>query len=200
MTKKLICFLIIALSTLFLMCGCQVKKSTDKLQVPEYPLNMETIINLLEEFEIVANVEESEVVPEGEWEYEWNSYSIRPLESRLLYAGIKSGAWDEDRFLTGSFLGFDDDKTLTQEEKEKAIVLTTRLFGSFEDEYSVYNAFLKEFDAEEDLVWSADLDGISCEIKFIKASDTLSEIMCVSYYTNKEKFVNSELSNQKIGF
>jgi hypothetical protein len=196
MTKKLICFLLIALSTLFLMSGCQVQKSTDYLQVPEYPLDIETIINLLEEFEIVANVEESEVVPEGEWEYEWSSYSIRPLESRLLYAGIKSGVWDEDRFLTLTFLGFDDEKTMTQEEKEKAIVLTTKLFGGFEDQYSVYNAFLKEFDSEEDSVWSANLDGISCEIKFIEASDALNEIMCVSYYTNKSKFVNSELSIQ----
>ena len=196
MTKKLICFLLIALSTLFLMSGCQVQKTTDYLQVPEYPLNIETIINLLEEFEIVANVEESEVVPEGKWEYEWNSYSIRPLESRLLYAGIKSGVWDEDRFLTLTFLGFDDEKTMTQEEKEKAIVLTTKLFGVFEDQYSVYNAFLKEFDSEEDSVWSANLDGISCEIKFIEASDALNEIMCVSYYTNKSKFVNSELSIQ----
>ena len=196
MTKKLICFLLIALSTLFLMSGCQVQKATDYLQVPEYPLNIETIINLLEEFEIVANVEESEVVPEGEWEYEWSSYSIRPLESRLLYAGIKSGVWDEDRFLTLTFLGFDDEKTMTQEEKEKAIVLTTKLFGGFEDQYSVYNAFLKGFDSEEDSVWSANLDGISCEIKFIEASDALNEIMCVSYYTNKSKFVNSELSIQ----
>ena len=194
MTKKLICFLLIALSTLFLMSGCQVQKTTDYLQVPEYPLNIETIINLLEEFEIVANVEESEVVPEGKWEYEWNSYSIRPLESRLLYAGIKSGVWDEDRFLTLTFLGFDDEKPMTQ--KEKAIVLTTKLFGGFEDQYSVYNAFLKEFDSEEDSVWSANLDGISCEIKFIEASDALNEIMCVSYYTNKSKFVNSELSIQ----
>ena len=196
MTKKLICFLLIALSALFLMSGCQVQKTTDNLQVPEYPLDMETVVNSLEEFEIVANVEESEVVPEGEWEYEWNSYSIRPLESRLLYAGIKSGVWDDDRFLTLTFLGFDNEKTMTQEEKEKAIVLTTKLFGGFEDQYSVYNAFLKEFDSEEDSVWSANLDGISCEIKFIEASDALNEIMCVSYYTNKEKFVNSELSNQ----
>ena len=196
MTKKLICFLLIALSTLFLMSGCQVQKTTDYLQVPEYPLNIETIINLLEEFEIVANVEESEVVPEGEWEYEWNSYSIRPLESRLLYAGIKSGVWDEDRFLTLTFLGFDDEKIMTQKEKEKAILLTTRLFGGFEDQYSVYNAFLKEFDAEKDSIWNSELNGISCEIKFIEITETSKEIMCVSYYTNKAKFVNSELLNQ----
>ena len=196
MTKKVICLLLIALSTLFLMSGCQVQKTTDYLQVPEYPLNIETIINLLEEFEIVANVEESEVVPEGEWEYEWNSYSIRPLESRLLYAGIKSGVWDEDRFLTLTFLGFDDEKTMTQEEKEKAIVLTTKLFGGFEDQYSVYNAFLKEFDAEKDSIWNSELNGISCEIKFIEITETSKEIMCVSYYTNKAKFVNSELLNQ----
>ena len=196
MTKKVICLLLIALSTLFLMSGCHVQKAIDNLQVPEYPLNMETIVNLLEEFEIVANVEESEVVPEGEWEYEWNSYSIRPLESRLLYAGIKSGVWDEDRFLTLTFLGFDDEKIMTQKEKEKAILLTTRLFGGFEDQYSVYNAFLKEFDAEKDSIWNSELNGISCEIKFIEITETSKEIMCVSYYTNKAKFVNSELLNQ----
>ena len=196
MTKKVICLLLIALSTLFLMSGCHVQKTIDNLQVPEYPLNMETIVNLLEEFEIVANVEESEVVPEGEWEYEWNSYSIRPLESRLLYAGIKSGVWDEDRFLTLTFLGFDDEKIMTQKEKEKAILLTTRLIGGFEDQYSVYNAFLKEFDAEKDSIWNSELNGISCEIKIIEITETSKEIMCVSYYTNKAKFVNSELLNQ----
>ena len=76
MTKKLICFLLIALLTLCLMSGCQAQKTTDTLQVPEYPLNMETVVNSLEELEIVANVEESEVVPEGEWEYEfWKKQS-----------------------------------------------------------------------------------------------------------------------------
>ena len=196
MTKKTICFLLIALSTSFLMCGCQVQKTTEHLPVPDYPLSLETVVNSLEELEIVASVEEPTVVPEGEWEYEWNSYSIRPLESKLLYAGINTGAWDNDRFLTLNFLGFDDKYTLSIEEIEKAIILSTKLFGGFEDQYSVYHAFQKEFDSEKDTVWNSELNGISCEIKFIESTETQKEIMCVSYYTNKDKFVNSKKLNQ----
>jgi len=161
------------------------------LPIPTYPLTEELVKEELQKTGVVADVETQEINSEEYPDFERSAYSIRPPESRLLYAGINNGCSGDDRFLAITFLSFDDKEEISEEEFKKLILFSTRLFGGFINEETIYNAFMSEFNVEESMIWNAELDGVECEVRIQSSTDSPRYTVCVSFYTDKSVFVEA---------
>ena len=84
------------------------------------------------------------------------------------------------------------DSDITEEECKQAIVFATHLFGHFESETQVYNAFVKSFNPEDGLTWETEIDGIYCRIKFNEVNNTLKYTLNVRFATDIDTFTTEE--------
>ena len=162
--KKYISLLFYLLSVICIVCvsgGCRIQR----LVVPKYPLQKEDVEESLKEYDISCIVEEHSPTEES------LSFSLRNEEDKALYAGIRSQQLEQGRTLGVTFLSFDSETDISEEECKKVILMATRLFGGFRNDQQVYKKFNKECQVEKDIRWKKEIEGIECEVKmeFVQA-------------------------------
>ena len=115
----------------------------------------------------------------------------RNSKNNALYAGIKSFVKGEDRGITLTFLSFDEEKNLSDEECKKAIVFATILCGGFEDEYQIYEEYIKKGRMEKKAEWNETINDVDCRIRFqeLNVEDSYSHTLLISFYTDKQVFL-----------
>lgn len=159
--KKAWIFLVAALIVLLATFIWKKEFAKETLEVPEYPLKTEIVLAVLDDYDWSCNVEEHS---KTDWS---DSFSLRG-DDDTLYGSIKSQLLEDQRTLGIGFFTFDEDSDFTEEECRSIIQIATRLFGGFENENQVYDRFMKEFDPDDSLSWEGQVEGIDCEIKFVK--------------------------------
>lgn len=173
-------FLFIVLS----LSGCQ----KERLPVPEYPLNIESLSVILEECDMSHTIVEEEPISVDGIEGQSFALYEKP-EDTFAYAGIATREKGEERSLGCTFITLSMDSDITEEEFKQAIVLATRLFGDFKTETQVYDKFMKNFDPEDGLTWETEIDGIYCRIKFTEMKDhAMKYVLNVRFTTDIDTF------------
>lgn len=162
MKKRISLFLIMLLIGL---TGCVSEKQSVQLPVFEYPLNQEIIAQAIElsDFPIDLTIEENEYMEtEG---IESSSFTLRH-PSKDIYTGRCLGVLSHkaEAFTSVGITvsSIDQDAVFTDQEIEQAIRFATYLFWGDEKETRVYDAFIKEYNPREKIIWEKQIDGIDC--------------------------------------
>lgn len=153
------------------------------LQVPEYPLDIKTVSEALEERTISCKVEEMGQIPGETEDYKVTGYTLKAKEDNKLLAEMTSFLRGEDRGYTLSLNSFDADVRLCETECKDAIVLSTILFGGFENDHQVYDEFIQNFDSEKESSWECEIGGIECSINFSKPNSQEEYTMVLTFGT-----------------
>lgn len=180
--KRLI-FVFLAVGVLGMLCFVSISKK-DVLPQPSFPLDEEVIIAALEKSGLPGILSESETTSwfEGHKAHTVRSPSITYSDiisteeakanpsTRLLMAGISSAVIDGERALTTLFDQIDISDQMTWEDWKQHIVFAALLYGGFEDEEQVYQAFAgKEFPSSDEnslFQWDAQLPQGYCTVSY----------------------------------
>lgn len=182
--KKVISVLLILL---VLLCACQKQTMT----VPEYPLTQESVAQAMELYGFPADVT-IEVNDYTQYPgLSSTSYTLRDPGGDFLAGaglGVLSHAKGEVRSI-GLTVGSVGQETITEEECRQLIRFATYLCGGFTDDRQVCDAFMQEFDAGEELLWEARLEGIDCQIIYRPEFPIRLQI---GLATDMDEFVHAE--------
>ncbi len=183
--KRLI-FVFLAVGVLML-CFVSIYKK-DVLPQPTFPLDEEVIAVALEKSGLPGILSESETTSsvEGQRMHVVRSPTITYSDiisteeayanpsTRLLIAGISSATTEGERVLITVFDQIDVSEQMAWEDWKQQIVFATLLYGGFEDEEQIYQAFAgKELPyGENSFRWDAQLPGGYCTVTYRTSNET----------------------------
>lgn len=179
--KRLI-FIFLAVGALGMLCFVSTYKK-DVLTQPTFPLDEEVITVALEKSRLPGILSKSETTSsaEGQSMHVVRSPTITYSDiigaeeaysnpsTRLLIAAVSSVATGDERVLITVFDQIDVPDQMAWEDWKQQIVFATLLYGGFEDEEQVYQAFAgKELPSGENLFerWDAQLPGGYCTVTY----------------------------------
>ena len=185
--KRLI-FVFLAVGGLGMLCFVSIYKK-DVLPQPTFPLDEEVIIVALEKSGLPGILSESETtsLAEGQRMHIVRSPTITYSDTisteeananpstKLLIAGISSVTIEGERVLITVFDQIDVSEQMSWEDWKQQIVFATLLYGGFEDEEQVYQAFAgKELPYGENAFrrWDAQLPGGYCTVTYRTSNET----------------------------
>ena len=185
--KRLI-FVVLAVGVFGMICFVSIYKK-DVLPQPTFPLDEEVINVALEKSGLPGMLSESETTSwaEGQKMHIVRSPMITYADTisteeayanpstRLLIAGISSVTIGGERVLIAVFDQIDVSDQMSWEDWKQQIVFATLLYGGFEDEEQVYQAFAgKELPYGENAFqrWDAQLPGGYCTVTFRTSNET----------------------------
>jgi len=185
--KRLI-FVFLAVGVLGLLCFVFIFKK-DVLPQPAFPLDEEVIIAALEKSGLPGILSESETTSLAEGRkmhivrspmitysdtISTEEASVDP-STRLLIAGITSVTIEGERVLITVFDQIDVSDQMSWEDWKQQIIFATLLYGGFEDEEQVYQAFAdKELPYGENVFrrWDAQLLGGYCTVTYHTSNES----------------------------
>lgn len=206
------------LKYLFLVAGvfgtlcCLTAFKKDILTQPTFPLEEDVITDTLDKTGLEGIISQSETTSYREGQIlhvvrsETETYA--DSDNKVLVASINSAVYEGERVLFTSFDQKDVSDQIEWEDWKKQIVFATLLYGGFEDEEDVYQAFLdKEIPYGENpyevyenpFQWETQLPGGYCTVSYSSRSNTTydeknfpveaqSAIMSVNIYASKELY------------
>lgn len=188
----------------------------DVLPQPTFPLDEEVIIDAMEKSGLPGILSESETTSwsEGQMVHVVRSPTITYSDTisteeananpitRLLIASIVSNSsemTEGQRVLSTVFGQIDVPDQMTWEDWKQQIVFATLLYGGFEDEEEVYQAFADKelpclFGESSFQAWDAQLTGGYCIVSYRISNETSKPVekqkasMCVNIYESKELY------------
>lgn len=179
--KRLI-FVVLAVGVFGMICFVSIYKK-DVLPQPTFPLDEEVINVALEKSGLPGMLSESETTSWADGQrmhivrsptitysdtISTEEASVNP-SARLLIAGITSVTIEGERVLIAVFDQIDVSDQMSWEDWKQQIVFATLLYGGFEDEEQVYQAFAgKELPYGENAFqrWDAQLLGGYCTVTY----------------------------------
>ena len=209
-TMKRLIFVFLAVGVLGLLCFVSIFKK-DVLPQPTFPLDEEVIIGALEKSGLPGILSESETtsLAEGRRMHIVRSPMITYSDTisieeasvdpstRLLIAGISSATIEGERVLITVFDQIDVADQMSWEDWKQQIVFATLLYGGFEDEEQVYQAFAdKELPYGENVFqgWDAQLPEGYCTVTYRTISESSNPkqkrhaLMGVNIYESQELY------------
>lgn len=154
----------------------------DVLPQPAFPLKEEVITAAIEKTGLPGKISESETTSYGEGHIlhvvrslaDTYSDTVSPEEaqanpgSRVLIAGIDSVITEGERQLSIIFDQKEVSEAFAWEDWKQQIVFTALLYGGFENEEDIYQAFYgKEFpEGEDSYQWDAQLPDAYCRVRY----------------------------------
>ena len=171
-----------------MLCFVSIGKK-DVLPQPAFPLDDEVIIVALEQSGLPGILSESETTSwaDGQRMHIVRSPTITYSDTvsteeayanpstRLLTAGISSATVEGERVLITVFDQIDVSDQMSWEDWKQQIVFATLLYGGFEDEEQVYQAFAgKELPYGENAFqrWDVQLPGGYCTVTYRTSGET----------------------------
>ena len=177
--KKGLILLSFVLLLIAIMIFARISKQDDnrfiKMAIPEYPLKYEFVSEILEESDFGGVIEEHSLTGNA------NSFRVCSNENNEMYISIKSQNTKEQRMLGMTFYKFNSKQDINEEECKRIIILGTRLFGGFKDEFHVYNQYIEEIDLKKKLSWHKNIEDIQCEVEFEVLNNEQGYIMKVGF-------------------
>lgn len=201
--KKYLSIIMILIIIVATLTCCQ----KNPMEVPQYPLNKETVEAALEKVDLPCVVSDATIDSDHR-----TSISLRDEEGRLI-AGIASEAGEDWRFLGFTLIGYlmqgEASVYLPEEKWDDIIGLGTILYGGLTDQNQVYQDFIKNFEKESIIIeledsdetsyikeyeWIKDYGDIFCSIIVKETGDGIREISSFKFYNSPEiSNTNSEL-------
>lgn len=163
-------FIALALFLALSMAACGKKTAAARFRTV-YPLQQETVSAALERAGL-EGVFSDEAVPDAEDERPWEhkQYVIRSETQtdagggRLMVASIAAGSYGDERVLLTVFDQCGAAPQIVWEDWKAQLVFAALLYGGFESEEDVYQAFLEKDTGETH--WEAELPGGYCRAAY----------------------------------
>lgn len=170
-------YFILAVCGIGILCFFISGKKDERFQTT-FPLEEEAITDALEKAGLPGTISESETESYREGHI---SYVVRDQEetyegtdNSVLVASLGSATYEGERMLLTVFDQRVDSEQMEWEDWKRQIVCATLLYGGFENEEDVYQAFLeKELpDEEASCEWKVELPEGYCRVTYSHRSNT----------------------------
>lgn len=171
-------YLILSLCVLCLLCRLCNNEKKENFQT-DFPLEPEVVSNALEKTGLAGEISESESSAQGKG---YSQYVIRrnieehkAIESSEFIANISTLERKDGRILYAVFNQGNVSNQIEWEKWKKQILFATLLYGGFEDEKDVYQAFYgRELpDGKTSFRWDAQLSGGYCVVTYCLRSNSI---------------------------
>lgn len=196
MRKILLLILLFCLSIVLFSCKKEV------MPIPNFPLDKETIADALNQWDFAYILEEETENPHNLIGF--SQFYINDPDNQTNILGLNSSVKGADRIVNASFIAFNN--TIQGEDIEKAIVFMTRLFGGFNNDHTVYDQFVKEYNHKNTTIketsnfsgkiksrsmWESQVQGMTVQIQLEQPSEEgLPEyLLTISISTNRDVFL-----------